>query len=211
MRGTRRLRSALVVSAAACGLASIWASGCAYDWSFPNDGLTADGGGGKDTGTESETSTKDVDVDRATDDVFVPPPTSCKSSSECDAKSYCVFPDKACGGVSLGLCKPVPVSCTPDGRPVCGCSGVAHGSTCEAAQKRDDVGETPCTPPGGMFQCGATFCKTTSEFCVRNGADTKCESFGSCGTAKCACTEVQKLGCGSCDDSVPGEVRVKCP
>lgn len=190
-------------------------SGCAYDWSFPGDGVDLDADG----------ATTDVRADDAVDssvvEVSVPetrPPIAgdCRTTTDCRGGEYCAFPDHACGKGGAGKCALVPTACGA-GELACGCSGTVYDDVCSAAQKGEDLSadETLACSRAGFFRCGTSLCKEASQFCLNDAKAVpqgfKCVFFDGCATSDCACSVITKLGCSSCSEKTAGQVRVVCP
>jgi hypothetical protein len=53
----------------------------------------------------------------------------------CPADMYCQLTDN-CGGIDRnGICRPRPIQCKAESKPVCGCDGSTYSSPCFAAAK----------------------------------------------------------------------------
>jgi hypothetical protein len=76
-----------------------------------------------------------------------------------------------------------------------------------------------CTPPAGMYGCGAGFCQLGAEYCELDGSDVAtipstytCKPLPTaCGTApSCAC--LSSVQCGNfCMSIADGGLQVTCP
>jgi hypothetical protein len=182
--------------------------GCAFDWGFPSSDAP-DGAG--DTDHEPgppplSDAFKEAEITETS-----PPPTECKTSTECGPGRYCHFADHLCGG-SIGKCEAPVVGCM--GVMACGCDGTVYKDACVASLAGVDVGTTAaCATPAGMFRCGTLYCTDKSTFCVMSnkGTEFRCEAFeAACLPGTCSCTAVTKLACPTCDDTVVNQVKVKC-
>lgn len=146
--------------------------------------------------------------------------SECRSLEQCDASSYCDFPDDLCGAEQVGNCAPRPQVCDDFYDPVCGCDGAVTSNTCESATIGSDVsGAGGCVAPPGTFACGPRFCATESDYCQRQISDVANEpdSYG-CASLPSACTNtpscecVQAEPCGnSCELLPSGNVILTCP
>lgn len=137
----------------------------------------------------------------------------------CAATEYCDFPDNLCGAADgPGVCTPRPQACDDIYQPTCGCDGQVHGNGCDANASGTDANDLGgCTPPAGMFGCGAIFCQLGSQYCEEDGSDTGGPSFFSCkplpagcGSApSCAC--LSSVVCGTaCMPTADGGLQVTC-
>jgi hypothetical protein len=57
--------------------------------------------------------------------------TACATDGDCFEGEFCDFPVGDCG-FTVGSCRPVPVDCSLDGEPVCGCDATTYPNECSA-------------------------------------------------------------------------------
>jgi hypothetical protein len=130
---------------------------------------------------------------------------------QCADGQFCNFaPDAFCGAAdATGICTDIPVGCTREFVPVCGCDGETYPNACVANSAGTSVvseGECGTEPPsgdvcGGLLgaQCG------DGEFCAFP-ADAFCgaaDQTGTCSRRPEACTEQFDPVCG-CDGQTYG-------
>ncbi len=139
----------------------------------------------------------------------------------CPSGQYCDYPSKDCGGDDdTGTCAPRPQACPNDYQPTCGCDLHVYANACEANAAGVDVDDLGgCTPPAGMFGCGAGFCHLGAEYCEFDASDVAtipstytCKPLpAGCGTAPgCAC--LSNVQCGTlCMSTANGGIQVTCP
>lgn len=97
--------------------------------------------------------------------------TACGGSINegCLTGDFCEYgPDQSCGsGDQTGTCRDIPVVCTDEVDPVCGCDDVTYGNACAAAAASTSIKHTgacdclppPCAPPPeGCHYEGSTPC-----------------------------------------------------
>jgi len=91
----------------------------------------------------------------------------------CPVDEVCDYPDDRCGGDDgQGTCIPIPMACTEELDPVCGCDGMIHDNPCLALAAGTDVsnlGGCPVMP--GHFECGPKQCNTASQYCLHVTSD----------------------------------------
>jgi hypothetical protein len=140
----------------------------------------------------------------------------------CGPTEFCDFENDQCGGNdATGICKPRPTGCPDNYAPTCGCDGTVHSNACDAQAAGADVNLLGgCTPPTGMYGCGAGFC-TTNDVCTGTTNDTPGPyAFYGCsappaacagGDTTCACAGDAAVTCGGTCTDVTGGVLVMCP
>lgn len=139
----------------------------------------------------------------------------------CAADEYCDYGPDNCGSWdNQGICTKRPVgACPPVFIPTCGCDGQIHGSSCDANADGTDVNVNGCMPPVGQFPCGATFCDSKTQYCIRTQSDVLDETPtfvckyipATCGgTASCACLSGEPCGDVCKDISNGGGHEVTC-
>ena len=145
----------------------------------------------------------------------------------CPSDQYCDYTADDCGGADGGgVCRPKPTACDTIYQPVCGCrvpgnatNGIVYGNACAASAAGADVNATgSCTPPDGMFSCGAGFCRTGAEYCERlvpgprpiDGPRTidTCKPLPA-GCTGCACL-ADACGAGATSACTPSGPTVTC-
>lgn len=139
-------------------------------------------------------------------------------SMMCAPTEYCDWTDDACGeSGGTGTCKPRPMACPELYAPVCACDGTVQSSDCSANGAGSDIDtEGACTPPAGLFLCGAHFCAVGQQYCERTLSDvggypdsTMCKDLPA-GCMNCAC--LANVNCGNtCQDVSGGGSIVTCP
>lgn len=163
------------------------------------------------------------------------PPTTTSSSSgaggsaalcggdpggACPPDAFCDFKNDDCGGADgPGVCTAKPGGCTLNYVPTCGCDGKIYGNPCDANAHGVDVSNLGgCTPPGGMFSCGAHFCSLQKDYCQRDQSDVVgVADVFTCVPLPAACAMSQDCSClakepcyGSCSKDALGGLTVVC-
>lgn len=139
----------------------------------------------------------------------------------CGAGEWCDYDPSYCGGDdSQGICRPRPNACDDIYAPVCGCDGNVYSNACDA--ERSGVDQNlfgGCTPPGGMFGCGAQFCDLVSQYCEIGISDVGgepntyvCEPLpNTCGnTPDCVCLANEPCGF-MCEGDAASGLTLTCP
>ena len=143
------------------------------------------------------------------------------AGTPCASDEFCKFADERCGGNdNSGVCTKRPQGCPAIFQPTCACDGKVYGNPCDANSHGTDVNDgASCTPPAGMFGCGAHFCAAGTEYCQMNGSDVanfpstfQCQPLpASCGAAaSCACLAGVPCG-GLCMTTPNGGLQITCP
>jgi hypothetical protein len=128
------------------------------------------------------------------------------------------FSSDRCAAIG-GTCQARPQGCTAVVDRVCACDGKVYNSPCEAAAAGYDISNNgTCTPPSGMFPCGARFCMRGTQYCeqmiggaVDNPGSYACHALpAGCGTTPtCACLN-GVAQCGMCTTSASGDFTTTC-
>jgi len=101
---------------------------------------------------------------------------TCRSSSECDDSTFCLFEPSLCRN-GMGTCTHVPTSCAEDQDPVCGCDLQTYNNPCHAAQSNVSIlVNMPCEHLDFCYsndQCGDDgFCRMLNHTCRGPGVCT---------------------------------------
>eukprot|EP01123_Difflugia_compressa_P001126 TRINITY_DN1128_c0_g1_i3.p1 TRINITY_DN1128_c0_g1~~TRINITY_DN1128_c0_g1_i3.p1 ORF type:complete len:360 (+),score=74.90 TRINITY_DN1128_c0_g1_i3:128-1081(+) len=123
--------------------------------------------------------------------VSLPIGSSCTSDEDCDS-NYCATPAGQCD--SQGNCTAIPLACTKELRPVCGCDGHNYSNPCLAAAKGQSVDyEGYCL----TSLCATNDdCANTTLFCSK--PEGNCAAQGVCIVTPEICTLQLEPVCG-CD------------
>ena len=214
------LLAAALLAAAGCGSESARADGGADTDTDSDADTDADTDTDTDTDTDADTdSDTDTDTDSDTDtDADI---CGGIAGFVCAETDWCDFAPSDCGGDDqTGTCEPRPEGCAEIYQPVCACDGTVYANPCEAQAAGYDVNQLDgCTPPDGMFSCGASFCDLATTYCQRTVSDVVgwdddfvCVTLpGACpDPPSCAC--LTAVPCGSmCSGTGPAGLTVTCP
>ncbi len=139
----------------------------------------------------------------------------------CGANQWCDYDPSDCGGGDRqGVCRPRPQACEEIYAPVCGCDGNVYDNGCSAqAAGVDEDLSGGCTPPPGMFACGAQFCQLGISYCQIAISDVGGEPndyrclplpVGCAGAPDCACLAAEPCGF-MCESDAAGGLTLTCP
>ncbi len=137
----------------------------------------------------------------------------CVSDCMDDAETsvYCRFHDGMCGATEAGICVVLGGShevCEQfdelgGERPVCGCTGQTHASSCWASLKYESLSVTlDCPVPDGHVRCGWYFCRPDEDLCVQKTAMGLGVPYTSyrCEALPAACESEPGCGCLGAED-----------
>jgi hypothetical protein len=123
----------------------------------------------------------------------------------CADGEFCNFPlDAICGAAdATGICEPIPLACTREFNPVCGCNDQTFNNACEAHASGVAVGSLgECAPPQTGGDCGGLLGATCpdSEFCsfAPEALCGAADQTGVCAPRPEVCTQIFDPVCG-CD------------
>jgi len=117
----------------------------------------------------------------------------CSTNDECDA-GYCAHNVGECS--SIGTCKDLPLGCTKDLRPVCGCDGRNYSNQCLAAANRTSVDYTGWCLDQFDCESNSDCSNNGTSYCSKD--DSSCASQGICLSLPLICTTQYDPVCG-CD------------
>ena len=114
----------------------------------------------------------------------------CTSNADCNEADYC-FSGDGCNGP--GTCKPRPVACTREFRPVCGCDGQTYGNACVAAAAGVNVASQGACD--AQAECNSNAECNEADYCF---SEDGCGAPGTCEPRPVICTREFNPVCG-CD------------
>lgn len=125
---------------------------------------------------------------------------------DCGKGSFCKLNAAGCSG--MGACTAVPMGCTKEYKPVCGCNGISYGNMCMADAAAMNI-KTTAACAGGVPGCCKTDADCKGEVCV--GGDT---GNGVCKPANPAagtCWVDKQCGAGmTCAGQIACPCNAKC-
>lgn len=94
--------------------------------------------------------------------------TPCSSNEDCTAEEFCWLPNGVCAPQDpIGICSPIPIACTAEFIPVCGCDYQSYGNWCYAHWERASVLHQGSCEPCESSPCGPEeFCRLPDGECV---------------------------------------------
>jgi hypothetical protein len=121
-----------------------------------------------------------------------------EAGDTCDDDEYCMRPVGECDEEAEGVCRRVPMSCTTQFEPVCGCDDMTYDNACVAASNGVSVAaEGECE--SAAQACGGDEGECDGEqVCIRPDGECEEDAVGECRDAPAFCPAIIEPVCG-CD------------
>jgi hypothetical protein len=151
---------------------------------------------GKTYGNECEARAMGTSVAAAGECAPPPPPTGCKSNTDCAKNEFCFF-KSGCGKLGAGACKVRPQACAMYYSPVCGCDGKTYGNECEAEAAGVSVSAAGACVPN-QSTCDSLKLKYINAL----AAAKTCYPLATTPVAQCANKVTTDIACNTCETYV---------